>query len=102
MTTEGYLVHKGYRANLEKGTWVWTRMLPRKLVGKHAITGKPIKLPLSGTNSVDKQRVVTNTDNYDEAVKMLDRFLTKPPKEPKFRKDPSQVSLLDVIKEEAK
>lgn len=102
MSAEGYLEHSGYRGKIERGTWVWTRILPRKFVGRHVDSGKEIRLPLSGTNNIDKQRIVTNTSDYEEACRMLDRKLADPPKKPKFKKDKAQVNIFDAIKEAQK
>lgn len=96
---EGYLCHKGYRANKEHGNWVWTRILPKKLVGKHPDSGKPIKIALSGDSNVASKRVVTNTSDYNEAIQMLNRFLKKDPKPKKHAKAPNQIDLLSAIRE---
>lgn len=102
MSTEGYLEYMGYRAKIERGTYVWTRILPRHYVGKNATSGKPIYLPKSGVNNVDKLRIVTNTDSYEQACQMLAAKLKDPPKEKKHTKAPGQIDLLSAIREAEK
>lgn len=104
MSAEGYLIHKNYRANLEHGVWVWSRIMKKKFVGKHPDSGKNIMIEKSGvvgTNN-EKMRCVTNATDYDEAVKMPDRWLERPKKEKKHAKAPGQTDLLSAIKEAQK
>lgn len=97
---DGYLIHRGYRASLDKGDWIWTKILKKQFVGKEPDTGKSIMRAKSGDiGDAKKLRVVTNAKDYDEAVKMLDRFLAPPEKKTKFIGHKTQKSIFDAIRE---
>ena len=80
--------HCKYIPHLEHGLIVWYRTTRSVVTSRNMTTGVEQR---SGTH-ID--RVPTNTSDYEEACKQLDRRLSKPKGDPQVKAGPNQLKLL--------
>ena len=80
--------HKGYLPNMEHGIIVWYKTTRTKAISVNLKTGVEQRIGSA------MESIQTNTSDYEEACKQLDRRLSSPKADPQVKADPNQLKLL--------
>ena len=80
--------HKGYLPNMEHGLIVFYKTTRTKAISVNLKTGVEQRIGSA------MERIQTNTSDYKEACKQLNRRLSKPKADPPVKAGPNQLKLL--------